>query len=161
MHKSTELRDGVPGIEGIDASSTKLYQKIKVKSNKLLQAILNVAVEVKNYNLKPDRIVYEDDGINLYFGDICVQLGTDITTEKMAQISPIIAKLEGKSGVLHLEHYENDSNVITFSEEEADESSEDDTTSEDDATLEDDTTSEDSLDDSYDTSDFQGTYYGE
>lgn len=48
VHKSTELRDGVPGIEGIDASSTKLYQKIKVKSNKLLQAILNVAVEVKN-----------------------------------------------------------------------------------------------------------------
>ena len=38
---------------------------------------------------------------------------------------------------------------------------EDDTTSEDDATLEDDTTSEDSPDDSYGTSDFQGTYYGE
>ena len=161
VHKSTELRDGVPGIEGIDAGSTKLYQKIKVKSHKLQQAILNVAVEVKNYNLTPDRIVYEDDGINLYFGAICVQLGTDITTEKMAQISPIIAKLKGKSGVLHLEYYENDSNVITFSEEEADESSEDDTTSEDDATLEDDTTSEDSPDDSYDTSDFQGTYYGE
>ena len=160
VHKSTELRDGVPGIEGIDAGSTKLYQKMKVKSHKLLQAILNVAVEVKNYNLTPDRIVYEDDGINLYFGAICVQLGTDITTEKMAQISPIIAKLEGKS-VLHLEYYENDSNVITFSEEEADESSEDDTTSEDDATLEDDTTSEDSPDDSYGTSDFQGTYYGE
>lgn len=161
VHKSTELRDGVPGIEGIDAGSTKLYQKIKVKSHKLQQAILNVAVEVKNYNLTPDRIVYEDDGINLYFGAICVQLGTDITTEKMAQISPIIAKLEGKSGVLHLEYYENDSNVITFSEEEADGSSEDDTTSEDDATLEDDTTSEDSPDDSYGTSDFQGTYYGE
>ena len=79
----------------------------------------------------------------------------------MAQISPIIAKLEGKSGVLHLEYYENDSNVITFSEKEADESSEDGTTSEDDATLEDDTTSEDSPDDSYGTSDFQGTYYGE
>ena len=161
VHKSTELRDGVPGIEGIDAGSTKLYQKIKVKSHKLQQAILNVAVEVKNYNLTPDRIVYEDDGINLYFGAICVQLGTDITTEKMAQISPIIAKLEGKSGVLHLEYYENDSNVITFSEEEADGSSEDDTTSEDDATLEDDTTSEDSPDGSYGTSDFQGTYYGE
>lgn len=184
--KSTELRDGVPGIEGIDAGSTKLYQKIKVKSNKLLQAILNVAVEVKNYNLTPDRIVYEDDGINLYFGDICVQLGTDITTEKMAQISPIIAKLEGKSGVLHLEHYENDSNVITFSEKEADDSSADDGSSEDDATSED-TTSKDSSGDSagstygntsnstsestdtsdygysnsYGTSGSQGTYYGE
>ena len=180
VFKSTELRDGVPGIEGIDAGSTKLYQKIKVKSDKLLQAILNVAVEVKNYNLTPDRIVYEDDGINLYFGDICVQLGTDITTEKMAQISPIIAKLEGKSGVLHLEHYENDSNVITFSEEEENDSSADDST-------EDDTTSKDSSDDSadstygntsnstsgstdtsdygysngYGTSGSQGTYYGE
>ena len=116
---------------------------------------------MKNYNLTPDRIVYEDDGINLYFGDICVQLGTDITTEKMAQISPIIAKLEGKSGVLHLEYYENDSNVITFSEKEADEPSEDNTTSEDDTTLEGDTTSEDSSYDSYGTSDSQGTYYGE
>lgn len=53
----------MPGIEGIDAGSTKLYQKMKVKSHKLLQAILNVAVEVKNYNLTPDRIVYEMMGL--------------------------------------------------------------------------------------------------
>ena len=100
--------------------------------------------------------VIESKGIKYYFaGD------TDITTEKMAQISPIIAKLEGKRGVLHLEYYENDSNVITFSEEEADEPSEDNTTSEDDTTLEGDTTSEDSSYDSYGTSDSQGTYYGE
>lgn len=117
--KSSEKRDGVPGIEGLDAGSTKLYQKMKVKSNKLLKAILNVAVEVKNYSLTPDRIVCADDGIEMYFGDICVKLGSDVTTEKVAQISPIIAKLTGKSGVLHLEHYEDDSNVITFSEESA------------------------------------------
>lgn len=181
--KSTELQEGVPGIEGIDASSTKLYQKIKVKSDKLLQAILDVAVEVKNYNLTPDRIVYEDDGINLYFGDICVQLGTDVTTEKMAQISPIIAKLAGKSGVLHLEHYEDDSNVITFSEESAEDTSED--TSSEDGSSEDLSggstdnaynntydgtsnstsgstgTSDYGYSNSYGTSDSQDTYYGE
>lgn len=139
--KSTELRDGVPGIEGLDTGDTKLYQKMKVKSSKLLKAILNVAVEVKNYSLMPDRIVCADDGIEMYFGDICVKLGSDVTTEKMAQISPIIAKLTGRSGVLHLEHYENDSNVITFSEESAEDTSED-------------TTSEDTLGS-------QGTYYGE
>lgn len=115
--ESTELRDGVPGIEGLSASNIKLYQKMKVKSTKLLKAILNVAVEVKNYNLTPDRITCADNEIEMYFGDICVKLGDEVTTEKMAQISPILAKLTGKSGVLHLEHYENDSNVITFSEE--------------------------------------------
>jgi cell division protein FtsQ len=44
-------------------------------------------------------------------------LGTNITTEKMAQITPILAKLEGKSGTLHLEHYTSDSNTITFTED--------------------------------------------
>lgn len=119
--KSTVLREGVPGIEGLDAGETKLYQKLKVKSQTLLNAILDVAAEVKNYNLTPDRIVCEDGGIKLYFGGVRVELGTDISTEKMAQISPIIARLEGKTGVLHLEYYEDDASVITFTEEELEE----------------------------------------
>lgn len=166
--KSNELREGVPGIEGLDTSNTKLYQKMKVKSSKLLKAILNVAVEVKNYNLTPDRIVCADGGIEMYFGDICVKLGSDVTTEKMAQISPIIAKLTGKSGVLHLEHYEDDSNVITFSEEGVQDSSEDtaseDTSAEDSSGDSSDNTHSSTYGDtsnSYGTSDSQGSYYGE
>lgn len=164
--ESTELRDGVPGIEGLSASNIKLYQKMKVKSSKLLKAILNVAVEVKNYNLTPDRITCADNEIEMYFGDICVKLGDDVTTEKMAQISPILAKLTGKSGVLHLEHYENDSNVITFSEESAEGSdttkeSGEDTGNGGDTSVEDSTTGNASDSSTYDNSYSNGGYYGE
>jgi cell division protein FtsQ len=112
-----EMVADVPCIEGIEISEAKLYQPLQVKSEKLLTAILDAAQEVVNYELTPDRILCSDDGISLYFGQVCVMLGTNITTEKMAQITPILAKLEGKSGTLHLEHYTSDSNTITFTED--------------------------------------------
>lgn len=112
--KGREMVQETPCIEGIDISETELYKPLKVKSEKLFEAILDVAQEVKNYELVPDRIVCTDEGIDLYFGSIRVMLGTDITTEKMAQIVPILAKLEGRAGTLHLEHFESESNTITF-----------------------------------------------
>lgn len=112
--KGREMVEEVPCIEGIDISGTELYEPLQVESEKLFNAILNVAQEVKNYEPTPDRIVCTDEGIDLYFGNIRVMLGTDITTEKMAQISPILAKLEGKAGTLHLENFVSDSNTITF-----------------------------------------------
>lgn len=115
--KGREMVVQAPCIEGIDISEAELFQPIKVKSEELLEAILNVAQEVGNYELTPDRIVCTDEGIDLYFGNVRVMLGTDINAEKMAQISPILAKLEGRTGTLHLENFESDSATITFSAE--------------------------------------------
>lgn len=115
--KGREMIEGTPCIEGIDISDAELYQPLNVDGEKLFQAILDVAKEVKNYQLTPDRIVCTDGEIVLWFGQVRVMLGTDINTEKMAQISPILAKLEGKSGTLHLEHYEDGTNTITFTAE--------------------------------------------
>ncbi len=112
--KSRELREGVPGIEGADVGETKLYKPLKIKDEKLLKAILDVAQEVKNYDLQPDRIVCAEDGIELYFGSVRVVLGMNVTTEKMAQITPILAKLEGRAGTLNLRYFEDETNVIAF-----------------------------------------------
>lgn len=132
--KSRELREGIPGIEGAKAGETKLYKTLKIKDEKLLKAILNVAQEVKNYNLQPDRIVCAEDGIELYFGSVRVVLGMDVTTEKMAQITPILEKLEGRAGSLNLRNFKDETNVIAFTadppedtgEEEGEDSSDDD-----------------------------------
>ena len=48
------------------------------------------------------------------YGSIRVVLGMDVTTEKMAQITPILAKLEGRAGTLDLQHFMDESNVIPF-----------------------------------------------
>lgn len=114
VFKGRAMIAGVPGIEGVDAGETKLYKKMKMKDEKLLEAVLNVAQEVKNYNLAPDRIVCMESGIELYFGSIRVVLGMDVTTEKMAQITPILAKLEGRAGTLNLRRFQDESNVIPF-----------------------------------------------
>ncbi len=112
--KSRELREGVPGIEGVEVGETRLYKPLKIKDDKLLKGILNVSQEVKNYDLQPDRIVCAEDGIELYFGSVRVVLGMDVTTEKMAQITPILAKLEGRAGTLNLRYFKDETNVIAF-----------------------------------------------
>ena len=113
---SNKKKYDVPKIEGLDTGSAKLYSPINVRDEKLLTAMLGVAKELNNFKLNPDRIVCAEDGMELFFGQIRVLLGTDITTEKMAQISPILAKLEGKTGILHLEHFTNNSKTVTFTE---------------------------------------------
>ena len=55
------------------------------------------------------------EDIQLWFGEICVLLGDDITADKIAQISPILAKLEGRRGTLHLEHFEEKGDAVSFS----------------------------------------------
>ncbi len=47
-------------------------------------------------------------------GQVCISLGNHVTPEKMAQIPPILEKLEGKEGTLHLESYSGSQETITF-----------------------------------------------
>ena len=127
---SSEKVREVPRIEGIDVSRAELYEPLKVESKKLLEAILDVAKEVKNYELTPDRIVCNDEGVELYFGEIRVMLGTSVTAEKMAQIAPIPSKLAGRTGTLHLEHFDSSSGTITFTAESPEEETEQEQTEE-------------------------------
>lgn len=80
----------------------------------LFEAILDTTTQLKQFELAPDRIVCGDSGIYLVFQDVCVALGDKVTLEKMAQIPPILSKLQGQTGTLRLEHYEDESNTITF-----------------------------------------------
>lgn len=112
--KKKELTEGVPYIEGAEISEAKLYKKMKVEDKKLFQAMINVAQEVKQFELTPDQILCTESGIELHFGTVRVMLGFDITTKKIAQIAPILVKLEGKAGTLHLEHFKDETNTIPF-----------------------------------------------
>ena len=144
--KKKELAEGVPYIEGVEIGETKLYKKMKVKDEKLFQAILNVVQEVKQFELTPDQILCTESGIELHFGTIRVLLGFDITTKKVAQILPILGKLEGRSGTLHLEHFEDETNTIPFKS---------------DPPPDDPEPSGDTGEDGYSDDDYDDDYYGE
>ena len=103
-----------PVIEGLEAGNPVQYKKLAVQDEKVFSYIINMTEQVKKSKLSPDRIVWENDSMNLYFGDICVQFGKSRFAEKIEQLSPIMEKLEGKKGILHLEHYNETSKNISF-----------------------------------------------
>lgn len=116
LSKGTEVLDDVVAVEGVKTKKTVLYEPIEMKNEKLLSYILSISEELKKNELFPDRVVWEKDSMNLYFGGICVQLGKLNFDEKILQVPPILEKLEGKSGILHLEHYNEMSTSISFEE---------------------------------------------
>ncbi|MEF9942193.1 MAG: hypothetical protein RSA90_00365 [Lachnospiraceae bacterium] len=112
--RNSEFRDDIPGIEGIEASDIELYKVLPVKDTKVFKNILDVTEVLKRSELIPERIVCQDADITLYFGTVCVQLGKGNLEEKIIQISPILEKLGDQSGTLHLEHFSEGSETISF-----------------------------------------------
>jgi len=55
--------------------------------------------------------------MDLYFENVCVRLGRSRFDEKVVQLPPILEKLEGKTGVLDMEYYNEASSDISFKEE--------------------------------------------
>lgn len=116
LSKGTEVLDDVVVIEGAKTKKIVLYETIELKDEKLFSYIISISEELKKNELTPERVVWEDDSMNLYFEEICVQLGKMNYDEKIVQVPPILEKLEGKQGVLHLEHYNEMSTSVSFEE---------------------------------------------
>ena len=114
--KTTEYKENIPLLEGAKVSDVKKYEVLQFKNKKVLQYFLNVMKEVEKTEVNPDQVVWEEDGITLYYEEVCVRLGKGNYSKKVSQIPPILEKLEGKSGTLHLEHYTSDGEKISFEE---------------------------------------------
>ncbi len=114
VKQSITPKQGIPVVEGIDLSNVKLYEKLESKKAKILREILEASSEAKKYELSIDKITYEENEICLHIGNVCVNLGNSVTSEKIAQIPPIIEKLGKKKGTLHLENYSVGQGTITF-----------------------------------------------
>lgn len=115
--ESPALIEGIPYIEGIGMGEAKLYQHLKSKNTRIFEQILETSREIAKYEIKPDRIVCEEDVICLYVGRIRIRLGKEVSAVKIAQIPPILEKIGDKEGTLHLENYSEVQGTITFLEE--------------------------------------------
>jgi len=109
-----ELREEVPMIRGLDVGQVYLHQTLPVEDQQVFQTILETTQTLRRHELYPDSIVCEGRNINLYFGDIRVQLGHENLSERIIQIPPILSELYGESGVLHLEHFDSTTRNISF-----------------------------------------------
>lgn len=114
IYESTVLMEDLPCIEGISLENIELYSQLETDNNKIFEEILETSKEVKNCELNPDKIVCKGSDIYLYIGKIYVNLGSKVSSDQIAQIAPILKKLEGQEGTLHLENYSDYNSTITF-----------------------------------------------
>lgn len=117
MLKGSQVLEGLPIIEGLEADEAALYGTLTFEDEKVFSYVVNISEQIKKNELNPDRLVWEEDSMNLYFGEIRVCLGKLNFDEKLVELPPILGSLEGKKGTLHLEHYSEMSTNISFVED--------------------------------------------
>lgn len=111
-------REGVSLIEGLDISNAEQGKKLKVKDPSVFKYIVQIQDVLGRSSITPDRILCDGENITLFFGSISAELGSGDPQEKVAQLPAILPKLEGQSGVLHLEHYGELTETISFEKNE-------------------------------------------
>lgn len=114
VFESSVLKEGLPYIEGIEVGEIRLYHRLKSGDTRIFEQILETSREVTKYELVTDRIVCEEDNICLYVGNVRICLGESVSSAQIAQIEPILEKLGNQEGTLHLEHYSEMNQTITF-----------------------------------------------
>lgn len=114
VYKSSEVMEGLPIVEGLEVKNTKLYQQMKSEDATIFEGILDTSQELKKYELMPEKVLCKDGNIYLYIENVCINLGNIVTAEKIAQITPIMEKLGRQKGTLHMEHYSDNRETITF-----------------------------------------------
>ena len=111
---SPTLIEGLPCIEGVSMKDIKLYSRLETDDSKIFEEILETSQEAVKQKISADRIVCRGDEIYLDIGKIYVNLGNQVSSDQIAQIPPILEKLGGQEGTLHLENYSESSDTITF-----------------------------------------------
>lgn len=114
IHQGTAIMKDAPQIKGINFKNIKLYQKMECENSSIFEEISMTMEELKKNKLSTNKILYVNDRMHIYIDKICVSLGMDVTAEKIAQIKPIMKKLEDREGTLHLENYSDGNETITF-----------------------------------------------
>ncbi len=120
VESSSEVTEGIPRISGLKFDSLALYQKLNVKDDSIFERILDITQLVKKYELSPDRIEFGANlHLTLYFEQMRVALGNSGSLdEKVGRLYELYPDLEGRSGVLRMENYTEDSKFISFEQDE-------------------------------------------
>lgn len=117
VESSGRVLDGIPCIQGLKFKTLTLYQPLDVKNKKIFEVLRSMTQMMEKYELTPDAINLQNEGkkIVLTFADVRINLGTgDHMDEKMSLIKTLLPELEGKSGVLYMEEYTEETKNISF-----------------------------------------------
>ena len=120
VESSTILTKGVPQITGLEFSHIVVGEKLPVEDDRVFENILNVTKLLEKYELAAEKIYFNRAGdITLFFGNVKVALGNDNRTleDKLMLLPSFLPTLEGKSGTLQMQTYDEDGGKYTFKPE--------------------------------------------
>ena len=108
---------GIPQITGLEFNHVVLGEKLPVENDEVFNEILNLTMLINKYELVTDKIFFHSSGdVTLYFQDVKVALGNepDKLEDKIMLLPNFLTQLEGKSGTLQMENYDEDKGKFTF-----------------------------------------------
>lgn len=119
VESASETTPGIPQITGMSYGYIILYEKLPVEDEEIFKEILSMTQLLEKYEIDADKIHFDKAGnMTLYFGEAKAALGTkENIDQKVMQLSHILPELEGKSGVLHMEDYEEGTKRVSFKPE--------------------------------------------
>lgn len=112
---SDKLVDGVLPVNGLVIKKPKTNDKLAVGSD-CLATMLNIVKSLKKYNIKIDTLDFTNNAsVKAKTGTITVDFGEfSYINEKIMRLNIILPKLNGKTGVLHMENWTPDNTDIVF-----------------------------------------------
>jgi len=114
LSRTSDIPEGLFVIEGIASGDAKVYEELSVEDKNAFAYIEELTGELEHQKLVPDRLLWETDGMSAYYENVHVKFGKSGFRDKVLQLSAILVELEGKEGTLHLEHYNETNQSITF-----------------------------------------------
>lgn len=116
VESAPEATQGVPEITGLQFGSIQLYQKLPVEEEEIFKKILTLTQLLGKYQISADKIYFDREGnVTLYFGQARVRLGDeDRIDEKIMQLSVMVPAIEGKSGVLDMTEFNENTQHLSF-----------------------------------------------
>jgi cell division protein FtsQ len=116
VESSPEMTEGVPEVTGLHFEYVQLYEKLPVEKEEVFQEILDLTQLLSKYEISADKIYFDSDmNVTLYFGQARVRIGSGSRIdEKIMQLSVMIPAIEGKSGVLDMTDFGENTTSLTF-----------------------------------------------
>lgn len=116
VESSPQGTEGVPEITGLAFDHVTLYEKLPVKDSGVFKEILNLTQILTKYDIMAQKIYFDASmKVTLYFGQARIKIGGGKNIdEKIMQLSTIVPKLEGKSGVLDMTEFGENTNTLAF-----------------------------------------------
>lgn len=120
VESSTQPISGIPFVTGLDFDHVVLHEKLPAKNEEIFSRILSITQLLTKYDIPTDKIYFDNnESITLYYGKVRIFIGTDkYIDEKINELSLLLPKLQGYSGVLHMENYKGEGGSFTLQKDE-------------------------------------------